>query len=668
MGSNRGGAGNVDKQLKLALLWLMLSLPAAAQLPLLPGVFDPPVGTVGGTLSFVQNGHCSPGSGVTSCSVTMSVGSLTAGNLYVIKGYLRVANGTLTSMVAGAQTYTAGSTLILANGCSTGWYNNLYVPVCFYVLPSISAGGTSPVTLNFTDTIATGSRFVITEIAPSANGSQVGLSNDVMQYQPTAGTTLSGPTVTTTGTNPFTVTSNAPDSGGPSSSAASPYNTNNYFNGNFGFAQAASGSPASWTLTSGTIYTNALVFSFNPTAFSQGFAMNFGGAASGTAMNKTNLAASMQGWQGCQWVNAGGGGTVISSSGARTVLSSFGPLNDGTTLAAGTSVNGSLFTSTGSNTDNWHCDLANGYATQVSLYPAPYSFGTWFTTNHNCSTNADFDIVQLGSFNSSAAGDYLNETFGANAGVCALAIEALSSTVYRNRNTTILSGEWYWVDYLFNGQQITVTFTNSSASISGTNSYVAGQVVNFNTTGGLPTNFATGTPYYVISTGLSSSAFEVSATLGGSAITAGSAGSGTQTSVQSHVGKIYNATNITGATCTSGTTTLTTAGLPSDSNVTNGITVYVENVAPSAWNGTFTGITVSGNNISYSQTCPGSSYTSGGAIVAQVGLNQYAAATGANQYWFTIDAIPVRETVTSGDTVSFGYQKMSFAGTDPLLP
>jgi hypothetical protein len=75
----------------------------------------------------------------------------------------------------------------------------------------------------------------------------------------------------------------------------------------------------------------------------------------------------------------------------------------------------------------------------------------------------------------------------------------------------------------------TATFTNSSASISYTNTFVAGQKVYFTTNGTLPTNFTASTIYYVISTGLSGSAFEVSATLGGSAITAGSAGSGTQT-------------------------------------------------------------------------------------------------------------------------------------------
>ena len=76
---------------------------------------------------------------------------------------------------------------------------------------------------------------------------------------------------------------------------------------------------------------------------------------------------------------------------------------------------------------------------------------------------------------------------------------------------------------------VTATFTNSSAVIGATNTFVVGQAVVFTTTGGLPTNFTAGTVYYVISTGLSSSQCEVASTIGGSAITAGSAGTGTQT-------------------------------------------------------------------------------------------------------------------------------------------
>lgn len=75
----------------------------------------------------------------------------------------------------------------------------------------------------------------------------------------------------------------------------------------------------------------------------------------------------------------------------------------------------------------------------------------------------------------------------------------------------------------------TATFSNGSANIGFTNTLIAGQKVYFTTSGGLPTNFTANTIYYVIATSLSTSNIQVAATPGGSAIVAGSAGSGTQT-------------------------------------------------------------------------------------------------------------------------------------------
>ena len=90
-----------------------------------------------------------------------------------------------------------------------------------------------------------------------------------------------------------------------------------------------------------------------------------------------------------------------------------------------------------------------------------------------------------------------------------------------------------------NGNGFTVTFTNSSASIGGTSlTWAIAEAVTLTTTGALPTNFATATTYYVNTTGLSTSAFQLCAsppTLSGTtwtactSIIAGSAGSGTQT-------------------------------------------------------------------------------------------------------------------------------------------
>lgn len=74
------------------------------------------------------------------------------------------------------------------------------------------------------------------------------------------------------------------------------------------------------------------------------------------------------------------------------------------------------------------------------------------------------------------------------------------------------------------------TFTNGSAIIAAVGSNLtANETVYFDDTNGdaLPTGFAFYTTYYVIATGLTADQYELSATLGGAAIVAGSAGSGT---------------------------------------------------------------------------------------------------------------------------------------------
>jgi len=77
-------------------------------------------------------------------------------------------------------------------------------------------------------------------------------------------------------------------------------------------------------------------------------------------------------------------------------------------------------------------------------------------------------------------------------------------------------------------QNASVAFTNGSANITGTNLPAIGTAVKFATTGSLPTNFTSGTTYYVVSN-TSNTTITVSASSGGTAILAGSAGSGTQT-------------------------------------------------------------------------------------------------------------------------------------------
>ena len=77
----------------------------------------------------------------------------------------------------------------------------------------------------------------------------------------------------------------------------------------------------------------------------------------------------------------------------------------------------------------------------------------------------------------------------------------------------------------------TVTITAGNPSLAATNSFVAGQTVTFTSTATLPPPLLPNTPYYVLSTGLSGSNFQIGLGYNASAITPGTGGSGTQTVV-----------------------------------------------------------------------------------------------------------------------------------------
>ena len=85
---------------------------------------------------------------------------------------------------------------------------------------------------------------------------------------------------------------------------------------------------------------------------------------------------------------------------------------------------------------------------------------------------------------------------------------------------------------------VTITIA-APAVISVPNTCIAGQEVQFNTTGALPTGLTAGTTYYIISAGLTGSAFEVSTAAGSTAVTT----TGTQSGVQTASSNYANKTN-----------------------------------------------------------------------------------------------------------------------------
>lgn len=103
---------------------------------------------------------------------------------------------------------------------------------------------------------------------------------------------------------------------------------------------------------------------------------------------------------------------------------------------------------------------------------------------------------------------------------------------------------------------LTVTIATPAVFTLAGHGFVAEQPVFFKTTGALPTGLSVDTGYYVISTGLTANSFQVSATVGGSAV----ATSGAQSGVHS-VGKLKSALSSDFAIKTGVTVTLPTGSI-----------------------------------------------------------------------------------------------------------
>lgn len=159
-----------------------------------------------------------------------------------------------------------------------------------------------------------------------------------------------------------------------------------------------------------------------------------------------------------------------------------------------------LFFTTEVPTSSTRYDTA-GYAEDVGILPDGSAKMFRFNHNYNTGSSAEF------------------------------AIQNAIGVISQDGKFTAFGSDWMGT----RGNKVggTVTFANGSPIITFSNSLKAGESVQFTSTGTLPTNFALSTTYWVVATGLSTSQFEVSASPGGTAITAGSAGSGTQSIVAS---------------------------------------------------------------------------------------------------------------------------------------
>jgi hypothetical protein len=101
------------------------------------------------------------------------------------------------------------------------------------------------------------------------------------------------------------------------------------------------------------------------------------------------------------------------------------------------------------------------------------------------------------------------------------------------------TGSWSFPASCLNSNSPVVTLTLASPGVVNVpNNCAAGQAIIFGTSSALPTGLTAGTLYYVIATGLSTTAFEVSTTVGGSA----SNFTGSQSGVQTATAVYTNAT------------------------------------------------------------------------------------------------------------------------------
>jgi hypothetical protein len=218
-----------------------------------------------------------------------------------------------------------------------------------------------------------------------------------------------------------------------------------------------------------------------------------------------------------------------------------------------------------------------------------------------CYDGTNLNVVQTGTAASGGSGGSITGLSGLTTG-----------NIYYNIGGTLTPANAYGIP-----SALTVTFSNGSAVITATNTLIVGAAVQFQ--GTLPTGFLTATTYYVISTGLSTSQFEVSATYGGSAITASSAGTSPWTMTISP-GLVTNASYCVASSATVCVFSGPVTGL---SGFTAGQAIYVSDVTSGA----------------LTQTSPALNPGSSGHFVQRVGV---ATSTTAILVTISPDVMPVQ--------------------------
>lgn len=107
--------------------------------------------------------------------------------------------------------------------------------------------------------------------------------------------------------------------------------------------------------------------------------------------------------------------------------------------------------------------------------------------------------------------------------------------------TNRLDHEAHLIGFQYTGtvaQTVTITLASPGVFTKTAHGLSIGDTIVFSTTGALPTGLTAGTTYYVISAGLTADTFEVSATLGGSAVNTSVSQSGVHSFVRSRINEV----------------------------------------------------------------------------------------------------------------------------------
>lgn len=498
-----------------------------------------------------------------ACAVTTS--STTAGNLLVLWSAARYT-GTGNAKIEALTSVTDNGTAETWVHCPNSAINDanssdatLFALDCWYVLSA--AGGATTVTATWEMTGLTGSSqkvdATVIEYHPSATPIFFDAGNT--KYTSTSCSSCTGPPGLLSGTSDlvsqaaifpdfsgFTVTTAV---SAPYSNPTDLENTNHIYGAFAGALNQSSYSVPTWTAGGShqPSYYSSVAFSSNATpAPTANMLLDSSGGSNGGTPTTTTLKASI--FSG--WAIATGGAVDISSMGtgmkyATSVISSNLPATttiNGVAKTGGSTLDLKGTTNVGGNGIGY-IEVAFGEFELGSYQPLTlgYTFRSTCPANTECGAS-----VRLLDANSGYAMAHVSA-----AGNGLFCLESSNGSACQNSGASYAINTNYRVNVQKNPRATatagTVTFSNGSAVITFANTFAAGQGVQFKTTGGLPTNFAINTTYYVIATGLSSSQFEVSATPGGTAITAGSAGSGTQSVLILGMNKMTICNDSTGA-------------------------------------------------------------------------------------------------------------------------